>query len=59
MFLKEKIEFKNIIYLLLKIINFKIFKKYCNVSPKSIVQIYKTREFVKKFVNKYVNKLNV
>tara|TARA_B100000965_G_scaffold404329_1_gene434733 strand:+ start:1654 stop:2826 length:1173 start_codon:yes stop_codon:yes gene_type:complete len=58
MFLNEQIEFKKITYYLQKIINFKIFKKYCKITPKSVDQIYKVRNLVKKFVYNYVNKIN-
>ena len=44
---------------LFKNINFKNLRKYCNVSPISIEQIYKTRDFVRKFVKNYVVKKNV
>ena len=57
MFLNKQIDFNMISILLIKIINFKIFKKYCNVKPKSVEQIFKARSFAKLIVNNYVNKL--
>ncbi len=59
MFLNKKIKYDQMLLYLFKIINFKNFKKYCNVSPISIDQIYKTRNFVRKFVKNYVVKKNV
>jgi len=56
MFLNEEISFKKLSYYLTKIINFKIFKKYCNVKPNSINQIYNARNYAKIVVNKYVSK---
>ena len=53
-FLNKKIEYKKISTLLLKIINFKSIKKYCNVRPKSVDQVYKIRDYAKKIVRKYV-----
>ena len=43
MFLNKKIKYINILNFLLRIINFKKFKKYCNVKPNSIKQILKLR----------------
>ncbi len=54
MFLNKKIKYQDLINYLLRIINFKIFQKYCNVKPSSIDQIYATRNFVKKFVKEYI-----
>ncbi len=54
MFLNKEIEFKDLSLYLLKIINFKILKKYCKVKPKSIKQIISVRNFAKVMVNKYV-----
>ena len=54
MFLKNKIKFKNISIFLMKIINFKIFKKYCNISPKSIDEIITVRKLAIKTVENYV-----
>ena len=59
MFLNKKIKYDQMLSYLFKIINFKNFKKYCNVRPISIDQIYKTRNFVRKFVKNYVVKKNV
>ncbi len=55
MFLNKEISFKNLSNYLIKIINFKIFKKYCKVRPKSIKQIYDANNYAKKIVKKYVN----
>ena len=38
-FLNKEIDYKNISYFLMKIINFKKLKKYCKVKPKTIKQI--------------------
>ena len=54
MFLNKKIEHKEISFYLLKIINFKFFKKYCNVKPVSVDQIYKVRNLAKQFVKEYI-----
>ncbi len=54
MFLSGKIDFKKLLFYLIKIINFKFFKKYCKVKPKSIRQIYKVRDLTKKFVNDFI-----
>ena len=54
MFLNKKIKYQDLLNHLLRIINFKIFKKYCNVKPRSVNQIYATRNFVKKFVKDYI-----
>jgi len=54
MFLGGKIDFKKLLFYLIKIINFKLFKKYCNVKPKSIKQIHNVRDVTKKFVNDFV-----
>ncbi len=54
MFLNKKIEHKDISFYLLKIINFKFFKKYCNVKPVSVDQIYKVRNLAKQFVKEYI-----
>tara|TARA_B100002052_G_C15855197_1_gene587107 strand:+ start:531 stop:1700 length:1170 start_codon:yes stop_codon:yes gene_type:complete len=54
MFLNKEIEFRDLSLYLLKIINFKILKKYCKVKPKSIKQIISVRNFAKVMVNKYV-----
>ena len=54
MFLKKKIEYKKISTYLMKIINFKKFKKYCNVTPKSVNQIFEAQNDAKKFINNYL-----
>jgi|TARA_B100000929_G_scaffold290421_1_gene283907 1-deoxy-D-xylulose-5-phosphate reductoisomerase len=54
MFLSGKIDFRKLLFYLIKIINFKLFKKYCNIRPKSIKQIYKVRNVTKEFVNDYI-----
>ena len=54
MFLNKKIEHKDISFYLLKIINFKFFKKYCNVKPVSVDQIYRVRNLAKQFVKDYM-----
>ncbi len=60
LFLKKQIEYQKISFYLIKIINFKIFKKYCNVKPVSIKQIFKARKEARNFVTRYVeNRSNV
>tara|TARA_B100001123_G_scaffold426923_1_gene541769 strand:- start:5672 stop:6841 length:1170 start_codon:yes stop_codon:yes gene_type:complete len=60
LFLKKQIEYENISFYLIKIINFKIFKKYCNVKPVSVEQILKVRNIARNFVINYVeNRSNV
>ena len=54
MFLNNEIIYKNISFYLNKIINFKIFKKYCKVKPISINQIYNLRDIVRQTVREYV-----
>ena len=54
MFLCGKIDFRKLLFYLIKIINFKLFKKYCKVTPKSIKQIYNVRDLTKKFVNDFI-----
>ena len=56
MFLNNQIEYNKITFYLMKIINFKIFKKYCNVKPNSIEQIFKVRNIVKNITISYVKK---
>ena len=58
MFLNNKIGYNKIIFYLIKIINFKIFKKYCNVTPSSVEQIFKVRNIAKDIVLKYVKQNN-
>ena len=54
MFLNNQIEYEKLILYLTKIINFKIFKKYYKVKPKSIKQILNVKNLAKKVVNEYV-----
>ena len=56
MFLNNQIDYNKITFYLIKIINFKIFKKYCNVKPYSIKQILKARDIARNFVNNYVER---
>ena len=56
MFLNNQIEYNKITFYLMKIINFKIFKKYYNVKPNSIEQIFKVRNIVKNITISYVKK---
>ena len=56
MFLNNQIQYNKITFYLMKIINFKIFKKYCNVRPYSIEQIFKVRNIVKNITINYVKK---
>ncbi len=53
MFLNKKIEFNHIAFYLVKIIKFKLFKKYYTVKPSSINQILKVRNLTKEFLKKY------
>ena len=55
MFLNKKIEFNRISFYLLKIINFKKFRKYCKVKPKSIEQIYEVKNLAINSVHDYLN----
>ena len=60
MFLNREIKFSELINYLTKIINFKIFKKYCKMKPSSINQILKTRDMAKNIVRLHIKKkLNV
>tara|TARA_Y100000590_G_scaffold39991_1_gene42661 strand:+ start:2626 stop:3795 length:1170 start_codon:yes stop_codon:yes gene_type:complete len=54
MFLNKKIEFNQISFYLIKIIKFKLFKKYYKISPKSIKQIMKVKNLTKNFINQYL-----
>ncbi len=56
MFLNKEINFNELHQFLFKIINFKIFKKYCNVKPNSIKQIFSMINLSKQIVNDYVRK---
>jgi len=58
LFLNKQIKFNKLIYYLFKIINFKKLKKYCNVTPKSIKQIYDVRDQTKKITYEYIKKHN-
>ena len=60
MFLNREIKFSELINYLTKIINFKIFKKYCKMKPSSVNQILKTRDMAKNIVRLHIKKkLNV
>ena len=54
MFLNKKIKYPKILFYLIKIINFKILKKYCNVKPNSVKQILNVRNLARRFVKNYV-----
>ena len=54
MFLNKKIEFNQISFYLIKIIKFKLFKKYYKMTPKSIEEIMKVKNLTKKFINQYL-----
>ena len=41
-----------------KIINFKFFRKYCNVKPNSVNQILNVQKITKYYVNNYLKKNN-
>ena len=56
LFLNKQIEYKNLLYYLNKIINFKKFKKYCNVRPKSIKDIININYHAKKIVYETIYK---
>ncbi len=56
MFLNKKIDYNKLSFYLMKIIKFKIFKKYCRIKPNSIKQIFEIRNISKEIVNKYVEK---
>ena len=56
LFLKNKISYKDLLKYLIKIIKFKKFKKYCNVKPKSINDIYKINYLAKKYVHENIFK---
>ena len=58
-FLNGEIKFENISIILSRIINFKKFKKYCIVKPKSIEQIFNVRNLAKRYVYDYVKKYNI
>jgi len=58
MFLKEKIDFKNISIYLMKIINFKSLKKYYKIKPNSVHQILKVRNYARNIVIRYVDEKN-
>ncbi len=55
-FLLKKIKYNEISIYINKIINFKIFKKYCKIKPKSIGQIFEVRDLAIKYVNGYIKK---
>ena len=54
MFLNKKIKCPKILFYLIKIINFKILRKYCNVKPNSVKQILNVRNLARRFVKNYV-----
>ena len=54
MFLNKKIKYSKILFYLIKIINFKILRKYCNVKPNSVKQILNVRNLARRFVKNYV-----
>ena len=54
MFLNKKLNYEKISFYLMKIIKFKIFKKYYNIQPKSVKQIYEVRNFARGVVQNYV-----
>tara|TARA_B100000287_G_scaffold373908_1_gene373372 strand:+ start:309 stop:1484 length:1176 start_codon:yes stop_codon:yes gene_type:complete len=56
MFLNKQIEYEKLVLYLIKIINFKIFKKYYKIRPKSVKQILEIRYLVKKLVHEYIRK---
>jgi len=58
-FLSKKIDYKNISHYLMKIINFKKFKKYCKVKPKTIKQIIEVRNLARLTTNEFINKFNL
>ena len=58
-FLNKEIDYKNISYYLMKIINFKKLKKYCKVKPKTIKQIIEVRNLARLTTNEFINKFNL
>ena len=54
MFLNKKIEYNQISFYLIKIIKFKLFKKYYKMTPKSIKQIMNVKNITKNFINQYL-----
>ena len=58
MFLNKKIEFNDIAFYLIKIIKFKLFKKYYTVKPSSVNQILKVRSLTIEFLKKYFKWFN-
>ena len=54
MFLNKKIKYSKILFYLIKIINFKILRKYCNVKPNSVKQILNVRNLARRLVQNYV-----
>jgi len=55
-FLKGNIKYYQLIFDLLKIIKFKIFKKYYKIKPNSVKQILNVQNLAIKVVNEYVKK---
>ena len=58
-FLNKEFKFKKLMFYLNKIINFKFFRKYCNVKPNSVNQILNVQKITKYYVNNYLKKNNV
>ena len=56
MFLNKKLNYEKISFYLMKIIKFKIFKKYYNIQPKSVKQIFRVRNLARDVVQNYVKK---
>tara|TARA_Y100001970_G_C14215393_1_gene849350 strand:- start:1223 stop:2383 length:1161 start_codon:yes stop_codon:yes gene_type:complete len=54
MFLNNRINYKKMCFYLMKIIKFKIFKKYYKIKPKSVKQILNVRNLARKVVNESV-----
>ncbi len=57
-FLNKEFKFKKLMFYLNKIINFKFFRKYCNVKPNSVNQILNVQKITKYYVNNYLKKNN-
>ena len=58
-FLNKEFKFKKLMFYLNKIINFKFFRKYCNVKPNSVNQILNVQKITKYYVTNYLKKNNV
>ena len=57
-FLNKEFKFKKLMFYLNKIINFKFFRKYCNVKPNSVNQILNVQKITKYYVTNYLKKNN-